>query len=99
MANVKNFDVTGTMPFNADENETLKGFLAFLAGPVSGLRIEWTGSAGYVKNEHGGQTAMYSFHIVGHEAVSWAYWDNIKKAILEVGGTVTDESVVDPEDG
>jgi hypothetical protein len=89
MANCKEIDIRGVMPFNTYEYETLNKMLGQLNAPIFGYRIEWTGSAPAVPTETGGQTAMYKFQISGMEAVSDFYFAHLVRAIREAGGTVT----------
>ncbi len=97
MANIKRVEITGVAPFNLYENETMQPMLAFLAGPTSGLRLEWLAQAGTIPSKHGGQTTMYRFRLHGEEAVSWPWLDLFYKTIAELGGEIRTSSARDIE--
>ena len=89
MSNAKQIHIEGIMPFNCDENEVIKGWLASMNTPCFGLHIEW-GKHSYstIFNEHSGETAIYAFRISGTEAVAWSAIDLLLKSIKNIGGTV-----------
>jgi hypothetical protein len=77
MSNVHEIIITGKAPFDittrARAIPAALSFLADLAGPSIGLRIEYLGEPEMRPNDHGGRTAFYSFQITGREAVSSAW--------------------------
>ncbi len=89
MANVKAVEITGTLPFDMGEDEEMVRLLGEWNMPACGLRITWTGEAGYKPNEHGGRTAMYNFRLSGTEAVAWAYLDRVVSIIKRIGDVKT----------
>lgn len=98
MSNVKQVEISGTMPFNCDENQKIKGWLASMNTPCFGLRITWgVDVALMVTNDHGGKTAHYDFRISGREAVSYSAIESLKAAILSIGGRVEKSKVHDCE--
>jgi hypothetical protein len=48
-------------------------------------------------NSHGGQTAMYSFHLDGREALSWGYIKRFKDLVVQVGGKIFGDRTRDLE--
>lgn len=97
MANIKQVDIRGRLPFDCAGNEDLSPFLAQMSGPCVGVRITW-GDHRMVPNEHGGQTAVYDFHVHGQEAVRWEWIDCLKEAVVAAGGAVTHDGTYDWED-
>lgn len=97
MANTKKIEITGSAPFDLYDHKPLQPMLAFIAGPVSGMKLEWTGQLGSVPNEHGGKTAVFAFKLTGREAVSWAWIDAFKKEIDAIGGRIGDDNTRDIE--
>lgn len=96
MSNVKRVTIVGVLPFDCDQDHTIKGWLATMNTPTFGLRITWGNEPKMVANEHGGQTAMYPFAIQGDEAVSYDALDTLVKAIKRLG-TITENTVKDLE--
>lgn len=96
MANVKDINMSGTLPFNYYEDDTLARLFAFITSPTSGLNVTWN-SAGYKPNQHGGKTAIYEYHITGQEAVSWGWILYFNRAVTSFGGTVGENENIDIE--
>jgi hypothetical protein len=97
MSNVKRVLIEGRLPFNCNENEALKGWLACMNLPLFGLRITWGDVEYMMPNEFGGKTAFYDFTIKGKEAVAWDAIDELVAAINEVGGSVCTKQTRDLE--
>src|SRR5215831_10882387 len=97
MSNVKDVSITGTLPFDCDNNTNLMPFLAAFNGPVFGLKLKWSPEHKMVANEFGGQTAMYNFEISGHEAVAWGWLHALKDAIVGAGGSIASYAAEDFE--
>ena len=97
MANTKSIVIQGLMPFDAYEDPEAMKFLAFLNGPVVGLKIEYLKKATYVQNTLGGKTALYPFIIAGIEAVRYEWVDWVVTTIERLGGKVTTKHCQDVE--
>jgi hypothetical protein len=100
MANVKQIEIRGEIPYFCNEDDTMRGFLATLNGPCIGIRISYSDEPSRLApNADGsnGQTAMYRFVISGREAVSYKFVDALLLAITGCGGTVAKSSVRDDE--
>jgi len=98
MANIKDVEIRGVLPFDMEDNEEMINLLGQLNMPACGLRVAWMGEAGYELNKHGGRTCMYNFIISGQEAASWDYLDRVIRVIKESGGRVTPAKAADLED-
>lgn len=96
MSNIKRLEVVGELPFNCYEHSEMCRFLGQMNGPIMGIRIGW-GKSHYKPNEHGGQTAFYSFVIGGEEAVSGGWVNKLLQAIRDSGGAVTTINLWDIE--
>jgi len=98
MANIKRVTIEGDTPFDLYENVELQPLLAFLAGPVSGLQLEWFGEGRKIgPNQFGGYTQCYNFRLSGQEALRWEWFDIFTETIIEIGGRITGYDVVDIE--
>lgn len=87
MANIKQVELDGWMPFDAGGNPNLLQMLGQLNLPVFGFTIEWGGEK-YVDNKHGGKTCMYRFHVFGEEAVQIGWLRRLVDCIEAVGGKI-----------
>jgi len=101
MSNVKRVEIKGKAPYNLHENETLQPMLAFMAGPMSGLKIEWKGFADSVPApppNSNGCIVCYNFELTGEEAVSYKWLDLFVDTLNGMtGGEVTTNKVRDIE--
>lgn len=88
MANVKEVFITGTMEYDAGENEELLEFLGVMNTPSFGIRIAYGGVALMMPNSYGGRTAMYDYTVSGEEAVR-DEWIKKLVSLLESVGTVS----------
>lgn len=87
MANIKELDITATVPWDwasklPDSEAAL--FAGLLLNPVIGVTLNQR-DVGYVPNEHGGQTATYEVSIGGREALGWPMLDRMVAALGSVG--------------
>ena len=91
MANVKQVECGGLLPFNCHECEALQPFLAQTNSPTINLKINWADQPAKMvpSGTGGGQTALYAFYLHGREAVSWAWIDAFKAAVVAAGGSIT----------
>lgn len=96
VANIKRVVASGVLPFDCYNDPELAPWLAFFAGPTSGIRLSWDGPIEYRPNEHGGDTAMYAFLLAGEEAVRWPALDDLL-GVLQRLGTVAEWRVDDIE--
>ena len=96
MANVKQIEISGEIPFNAHEDsDELLRLYGQLNTPSNNLRIEWSGGR-FVDNieidpnheVRNGKTAVYQFRIFGTEAVSYGWFDKAIETIEAANGTV-----------
>ena len=97
MANVKNIEITGVLPFDCVEDESFARYLAQLNAPAIGVRIAWTNMDTSVPNSHGGQTALYKFRVRGQEALSYGWLDAFREAVVGAGGSIKEDHVTDLE--
>lgn len=99
MANIKNIDIIGVMPFDAGNSPELLQLLGRLSLPSCNIHFNWEKNpCEMMGNEYGGQTAMYRFHMTGYEALSWGWFDYFKQLIELVYGRIETFNVIDPED-
>lgn len=98
MANIKRILAAGMLPFDCYQNPEFAHWLAFFAGPTSGVRIRWRETGVYRPSAHGGKTAMYAFHLAGEEAIRWPALEQLKD-LLERLGEVQEWDAVDIEGG
>lgn len=99
MSNVKSFAIVVDLPFNymenfSDEDAMLWGRL-FLS-PSVGIKLDF-GSSRMIANKDGGQTAIYSATITGHEAIPWPMVDRIERILKLHAFKVIGFQVVDIE--
>ena len=87
MANTKNIVVNGKIPFNCDQHFNMQLYLGMMNGPCFGLKITYGRNPSYVRNNHGGETAMYDYQITGQEAVSGPWIEGLLQAIIDCGGS------------
>jgi hypothetical protein len=100
MANIKEVEIRGSLPFDCGEDDDMLRLLGQLNTPTCGLRIDWAPSpTRYEPNEHGGRTAIYVFLIHGQEAASWDYLYGVVRTIQAAGGNVAQAKARDVEDG
>lgn len=97
MSNVKEVGITGTMPYSIAQDKEIQPHLAFIAGPTSGLRLEYDFKGWYVPNEQGGRTFMYRFRLEGSEALAFAWFERFMDRIKANGGTIEEENIIDIE--
>lgn len=101
MANVHEFRIEGTVPFNylsemPDEDAAF--FARFVFSPTTGLVMHVDRrSEFYVPNEHGGRTATYRFRLVGEEAVSGPARERLVDALIAGGADMTARQARDVE--
>jgi hypothetical protein len=98
MSNVKHVEITGSARFDLHEDPKMMEWLGVMNTPTYGLRIKWAGAATYEKNEYGGMTAMFNYHISGAEAVAFDALDQLVAA-LKRAGTVSYAITIDIEAG
>ena len=99
MANAKHIDIIGVMPFDAGGCPELLQTLGRLSLPTMNVHFNWEANPCEMRdNEHGGQTAMYRFHMTGFEAISWDWFDHFKQLVELVHGRIETNNVIDPED-
>lgn len=99
MANVKNVEIVGRVPFNLDEHPGAAKYLATLNRPSLGLRITYGECVGFAAgvNEFGGKTALYEFKVSGREAVGVEWVKALIDAFKRAGGEIDKASVYDLE--
>ena len=97
MSNAKKVIIEGRMPFDCNENKEVASWLASMNTPMFGLRITWGTQPHWVPNNMGGRTGFFDFTILGIEAVSYDAFEELKKAILTIGGTLSRWDIVDTE--
>lgn len=98
MANLKDVDIRGVLPFDCDNDAEMCWVLGKLNAPSTGLSIKWNGlQLPSVPNNHGGRTAMFEFHISGQEAVADAFLNRILAAVVNCGGKLTTATAKDIE--
>jgi hypothetical protein len=88
VANVKDINIEAEVPWNwADELDAnqLPLFARSGLNPAWGLRVHFR-ELGYVDNDHGGKTSMYSMTIEGMEAVRSSYVEAMIEAIESIEG-------------
>lgn len=95
MANTKEVNIIGLVPFNLHDTPEIARKMAYMASPCSGLKLEYVGVAGYEPNEFGGKTTFYSFVLSGRDSVSWAWIDGLVEDIKKIGGRITQNKVID----
>ena len=91
MSNIKRVRIVADVPFDyldwrPDGDGLPAEEAAFLAatllGPSIGLTWRYT-HAGFIPNDHGGQTAMYRLSITGKEALPWPYMKRLAMALKQ----------------
>lgn len=87
MANTKNITISGKIPFTCDQHHYMRSYLGMMNAPSFGLRITYGRNPSYVRNNHGGETAVYDFQITGQEAVSGPWIEGLLQAIIDCGGS------------
>jgi hypothetical protein len=85
MANIKQVEIRGTLPFNITDNPEVRDWLGVMNGPSYGLRISYGNGHSFVPNQNGGRTAIYSFSITGREGVWTKHLIELVK-LLQVNG-------------
>ncbi len=99
MSCVKEVEITGVLPFDCDNDAEMCFILGKLNAPTTGVRIAWTGEAGYEPNQHGGRTCMVNFRISGQEALPDPFLARMVKAIKGAGGRIVKATARDIENG
>lgn len=97
MSNVKSVNIVGDAPWNVFESEKIQPRLAYVAGPTSGLTLEWDGVSREVKNSRGGYTAFYRFYLTGQDALSWKWFEALVEELKSLGGTFETIEILDIE--
>ena len=85
MANIKEVEIYGSVPFDCDGNQELLAFFGRMSLPSFGLRVRWQQSY-YQQNEHAGQTRMESFYVFGQEALRESWFDAFMESVEIAGG-------------
>ena len=104
MANTKRIIIEGDMPYDCgssmlwtsqatdpqqDAAHHLRMAMAYMAGPVTGIRIGWTKhSVRTTATPQGGLLSHYGFRITGTDSVSSKWIDQWLVATLLVGGRI-----------
>lgn len=71
MSNVKQVHISGNMPFNTNESDSMLKLLGQLNSPTTGIKIKWSDRPlFYIDNLNSGKTAYYGFLITGEDSVS-----------------------------
>lgn len=96
MANVKEVEIWGFLPFDCYETEELKPYLAVTNTPVFGLSFSW-GESRQEPNEKGGETLLFQFLLHGKEAVSFKWIDSFKSAVEKAHGSIVRSKIKDLE--
>lgn len=99
MSNIKRVKVRGTLPFNFYEDHELAIKVAQIVSPSVGLTLTFGRHATMERNQHGGQTAMYEFTIVGEEALAFGWMRSLEASITRVGGVIRESVCHDLEAG
>lgn len=94
MANIKEVNIIGWMPFNCNETKELQPYLAAFSTPSFGLNISYYEIL-MVPNENKGKTTFYRFYVDGQEALRNEWLDGFFDALemagaLQVGGNAWD---------
>ena len=97
MSNIKLVDITGEIPFNANEHHDIRQFLGQLNGPSIGVHIHYTGNSGSYPNEYGGKTQYYNFCIRGEEALATKWFENLLQALVNCGAKIKTAKLRDIE--
>jgi hypothetical protein len=92
MSNIKQVEITGTLPFDCYDDQEFQPFLAAMNGPAFGLKIQYGRETTMRPSEHGGQQTMYPFTISGLEAVAWPWLEKLVEIIKRLGTVETDSS-------
>lgn len=79
MANIKEVNIRGWLPFHLGDDEKALLWLGRLHTPTQGFRFSWTGGNRYLDNENGGRTSFHQYEIKGREA----YWDGGLKDLVQ----------------
>jgi hypothetical protein len=107
MANVKQVEIVGEMPFDAihDDNgmrteagQKLLETLGQLNMPLSGLRITYMGYGKRVPNKHGGHMTFVKFVIHGEDSVSWSYLEHLVSVFTIAGADISKANATDIEE-
>lgn len=97
MSNVKRVEFAGMVPFTFHEDAEFSKRVAFIASPVSGLKLDWTGEE-FQPNAEGGRTCFLKFHVRGEEAVGFAWIEAFADDVQRLGGMCV-FTAIDIEDG
>ena len=97
MANVKQIQIEGQIPFNYYEDQDLASRFSFMQSPTAGIEVVFAKRETYVANAQGGRTAMFGFEISGQEALGFGWIEALVASIKRVGGSVDTNLVSDLE--
>ena len=87
MANIKRLELKGWLPFDLGNRQELYIVLGRLNLPANGCKFLWTGKQLLgPKNSFNGNSTFYEFELVGEEALSESFFDELYDLCNKVKG-------------